>query len=79
MNHEHEQIFPQRLDFNNQPSDLIVEMDDGGLILSGVGIFSEGVLVGVVIADGGLMVPGRHDIDVVVCRHPLRGHYLLSL
>lgn len=73
MNDEHEQILAQWSDFDNESSDLIVEMNDRGLILCRICVFCEGVLVGVVIIDGGFVVPSGDDIDVVVCRQPLGG------
>jgi hypothetical protein len=77
--HEHKQILPQRLDLHYKSSYLVNEMHHGGLVLCGVSVFCEGVLVGVVIIDGRLVVPRRDYIDVVMCRHPLRGDYLLPL
>jgi hypothetical protein len=66
MDHKHKEILSQWFDLDNESSDLIIEMNNGGLVHGGVGVFSEGVLIGVVAIDGGLMVPGGDDIDVIV-------------
>jgi len=54
----------QHLD--HEPSDVVVEVDDPRLPLDGVRVLLIGVLIGVVVAHCPLMVPGGHDIQMIM-------------
>lgn len=62
------EVFLPGLYLHAEASDGVVEVDHGGLVSRGVGVLLVGVLVGVVAADGALVVPGGNDVDVVVER-----------
>jgi len=53
---------------DHQASDIIVKVDGARLPLNGVRIFLVSVLIGVVVADCALMIPGGDDIQVVMDR-----------
>ena len=79
MYHKEEEIFSVGFYLDDQSSDLVVEVYDWRLVFGGVCIFGECVLVGVVIVDGALVVPGGNDVDVVVRGHPVPRYYFLPL
>jgi hypothetical protein len=71
MRHEDEEVLVLGKNLHLQTTDGVVEVQHGRLQVSVVRVFFVGVLVSVVVADGALVVPSRHDIQVVVHRLPL--------
>jgi hypothetical protein len=60
------EILIPRLNFHHQSPNMIVEMHHSRLVGYPVLIFMIGVLIGIPVADCALVVPGGHNLHMVV-------------
>ncbi len=72
VDQERGQVLPSRHYLHNESSDGVVEVHYLWLVVPLIGILLVGVLVGVVVGNGAVLVPGRHNVEVVVDGPPLR-------
>lgn len=68
MSHEDEEVLILRQNLHLQTPNSVVEMNNRRFLISLVCIFFISVLISVVVANNALVIPGRHDVQVIVNR-----------